>query len=109
MEKISYEDWQNIKIKIEQGRTLEKNERKFEEFIKKGNKYTRVIENILKENPVSMEELIEYFEKTSKLIEAVGFASDFLVKELPKEYINVFEKSKWQSITKITKFTGLEY
>ena len=48
MEKISYEDWQNIKIKIEQGRTLEKNERKFEEFIKKGNKYTRVIENILK-------------------------------------------------------------
>ena len=50
MEKISYEDWQNIKIKIEQGRTLEKNERKFEEFIKKGNKYTRVIENILKEN-----------------------------------------------------------
>lgn len=109
MEKISYEDWQNIKIKIEQGRTLEKNERKIEEFIKKGNKYTRVIENILKENPVSMEELMEYFEKTSKLIEAVGFASDFLVKELPKEYINVFEKSKWQSITKITKFTGLEY
>lgn len=109
MKNITYEMLQNLKRKVELNQELSLYEIKISDFLKQSKKHSRVLEDLLKENAVDKDELDEYMNKISALINKLGFASTFLVKELPNEYIDVFDREKWQAITKITDFKKLDY
>ena len=81
----------------------------FIEMVKDGKKYKKIIEQILKNREIDEEKLAQYINKMIKLDKKLGFVSYFLVMELPEEDIDRFDRSEWQSITKITKFPELSY
>lgn len=74
-----------------------------------GNKYKRIIDQILANREINEDELEQYRNKMIKLDKKLGFVSYFLVMELPENDIDKFDRIKWQSITKITKFKKLSY
>lgn len=109
MIQITYEMLQKTKRKIELNQELSGFELKISDFLKQSKKHSKILEEILKEEAVDEKTLGEYMDKISALINKLGFASVFLVKELPKEYIDTFDIKKWQAITKISNFTKLDY
>ena len=108
MKYISYKDFLRVKNKIALGEQLEEGEALLGDAIRKGKKYQIILEKILNSSEISEMQLSEYIDKISKLEEKIGFASDFLVKELPTQYINTFDRVKWQAITKISRFIELD-
>ena len=106
---ITYEILEEVKNKKKQNQNLSGIELDIVDFIKTSKIHLRVLENILEQGPIEENMLQEYKEKTTMLVARIGIAPHFLVKEFPKEYINSFDRTKWQAITKISNFKDLDY